>query len=325
LTQLHWPNSTGASGAFDFKTCADDFCVAEFGTPKPDGRKVHAWLRIEKRSLSTSAVVGLLAQATQQPESAVGYAGMKDVLAVTEQWFSLPADGLAAAQVAVEQDARLRCLDEAMHSRKLRRGQLLGNRFVVRLRNAAAVTDLQLSKIQHTGLPNYFGLQRFGRQGSNLQRASQWLQQRQTPRGRARPLAAFTKGIYLSALRGFLFNEVLAARVRAGNWHQVLDGDHCLGAAPTGPLWGRGRSASQRQAALLETAALADHQAWCRGLEYAGVDQARRRLCVVPQQLDWQRSWDDLLTLRFALPSGAYATSLLAELGQGNQPVVAAA
>ena len=61
------------------------------------------------------------------------------------------------------------------------------------------------------------------------------------------------KGIYLSAVRSFVFNEVLALRIQQGLWGQTLPGDAMDEAGrPTGPLWGRGRVSSTEQAQALE-------------------------------------------------------------------------
>ena len=118
-------------------------------------------------------------------------------------------------------------------------------------------------------------------------------------------------------LRSFLFNEVLAARIREGSWNQIIEGDLCVGANATAPLWGRGRSTTAGLAAETESEALRAHRMLCEGLEYAGAKQARRALVLRPQHMRWLRQ-EDALTLRFDLPSGSYATSLLAELGKSR-------
>ena len=74
------------------------------------------------------------------------------------------------------------------------------------------------------------------------------------------------RSLYLSALRSYLFNQLLACRVRAASWNQVEHGDVCCLAGsrsvfscaqvdesiqrraatfdihPGLPLWGRGES-----------------------------------------------------------------------------------
>ena len=312
-----WPNSTGCDVEFAFKRRPEEFRVTELSSSVWDNRAIHTYLWLQKRDRSTIDVVRQLAQASQQPESSIGYAGMKDRFAITRQWLSVPSTAFAAVQAEIEQDVSLDLLATAAHGRKLRRGELRGNRFVVQLHHASRIDDAVLEKLARLGAPNYFGAQRFGHNQQNLERAKQWLEQRQTPRGRGRQIKAFTKGLHLSVLRSFLFNEVLAARVRDMSWDRIIDGDLCVGANATAPLWGRGRSASAGLAAQTESQALQPHSALCDGLEFAGVQQARRPLIMRPLQLRWQRA-AETLTLCFDLPSGSYATSLLSELGQAR-------
>ncbi len=312
-----WPNSTESDVEFAFKRQPEDFRVTELRSSSFDHRPLHVYLWLQKRDRTTIDVVRQLAQAAAQPESSIGYAGMKDRFALTQQWLSIPSDARAAVQAEIEQDASLKLLATAAHGRKLRRGELQGNRFGIVLHDASGVTDTTLARLAHTGAPNYFGSQRFGHNHQNLERAERWLEQRQTARGRGRQIKSFTKGLHLSVLRSFLFNEVLAARVREDCWNRIIEGDLCVGANATAPLWGRGRSTTAGLAAQIESAALQAHQALCQGLEHAGVKQARRALVLRPQRLRWLRN-ADVITLCFDLPSGSYATSLLAELGRAR-------
>ena len=260
-----------------------------------------------------------LADRYQVPEAAVGYAGMKDKHAVTEQWFSVhtPLD----ADVLPRREG-VRLCAASRHRRKLRRGRLAGNRFRVRLRNVVETGwSERLAAVGGGGVPNYFGPQRFG--SDNLERAQTWLEQR-----RRRREGGFRTGLYLSVLRSFLFNEVLAMRVRSGTWNRLLPGDVAMplpscrggdadrgspGEVPSGPLWGRGRSPAGGEALELERAALASHATLCDGLEHAGLAQERRSLVLKPVDLHWQAE-EGGLELTFALAPGGYATTLLAEV-----------
>lgn len=154
-----------------------------------------------------------------------------------------------------------------------------------------------------------------------------WLGER-----RRRRVGHFRAGLFLSVLRSYLFNEVLARRVQDGTWNVLVPGDvavagptdelsgtrpvrdpAAIGTLPTGPLWGRGRSPVSGRAAELEREALAPHAALRDGLEHVGLAQARRSLVLRADDLDWQRAGDGV-ELTFTLPPGGYATSLLAEV-----------
>lgn len=310
-----WPRARPvADNRAVVKTAAEDFQVVELPAVVPSGSGEHLWLNVRKRGLSTAAVADWLAAAFAVPETAVGYAGMKDKHAVTEQWFSVhtPRDADALpAHPAIEVAAAAR------HSRKLRRGELAGNRFHIRLRAVAGETwPVALAAARDGGVPNYFGAQRFGR--DNLRQACRWLPQR-----RRRRVSAFHRGLYLSVLRSFLFNEVLALRVANGSWNEIVPGERPLdlpaaGAGgeplqvPSGPLWGRGRLAVTDEALAMERRALAPHGALCDGLEHAGLQQERRSLVLRAADLCWQ-SAADTLEVSFSLPPGTYATALLGE------------
>lgn len=297
------------------RSVPEDFRVTELPEVLPDGEGEHLYLRIEKTSVGTPDLAAALARAFGVAPVAVGYAGMKDKHAVTEQWFSVHTP---AGPEGLPELPGVRVRGACRQPRKLRRGDLLGNRFRIRLRGLAAGEGLErLAQIRADGVPNYFGTQRFGT--DNLSRALDWL-----PERRRRRLRPFQSGLYLSVLRSFLFNEVLAARVRDDTWNCVVDGDVTMalpvaGSPPasgrevaTGPLWGRGRSPAGAQAAEREASALAPHQRICDGLEHAGLSQARRSLVLGAPDLTWQTE-DTGLELAFTLPPGGYATVLLGE------------
>ena len=191
------------------------------------------------------------------------------------------------------------------------------NSFVIRLRNVTGERteiDHRLQQINEGGVPNYFGEQRFGFDGNNLQQADQLLarlnqQHTQRRRGRRQQHG----GIYLSAARSHLFNQVLAQRVIDGIWSSTLVDE----AEPTGPLWGRGRNPAVNSVRELEERVLADWQDWRLGLEHSGLQQERRALVLKPEKLQWQ--WlDNDLELSLVLPPGSYATVVLREIMQLN-------
>jgi tRNA pseudouridine13 synthase len=302
-----WPRTwPAAAGRAQFKSSLDDFRVSEVPAEAPLGSGEHLYLRVEKSGAATPAVAAMLARAFAVPPSAVGYAGMKDKRAVTDQWFSVhtPHD----REVTLE-DGNVRVLEATRHRRKLRRGDLAGNRFRVRLRRVEGDGwGLRLQRLAEIGTPNYFGPQRFG--VDNLERARAWLLTR--PRRR---LTEFRSGLYLSVARGFLFNEVLAARVRDGSWNRLLPGDvEASGHGhATGPLWGRGRSATAELALEIERRAIEGHGDLCHALEHAGPMQQRRSLVLCANDLGWRHEGDQLL-IEFSLPPGGYATTLLTDV-----------
>jgi tRNA pseudouridine13 synthase len=302
---LAFPRALGPPvGSARLRAAPEDFQVdellpAEFAF---SGAGEHLCLRIRKRGQNSRWVAGQLAAAAGVAASEVGFCGLKDRQALTTQWFSVPAPDAAAPDLS-GLDAEV--LDRRRHRARLRRGDHAGNRFRIRLRDFRgdrARADARLRQIG-AGVPNYFGPQRFGIDGGNLLAADRLLARRRI-RGGGR------NGIYLSAARSWLFNLVLAARVRDGSWRRALPGEP----APEGPLWGRGRAPAAAAVAALEARVLAAWGHWCHALEHTGLRQERRPLVLVPE--DWAWHWQGAdLVLEFGLGRGQFATAVLAELG----------
>ena len=313
----------------------DDFHVTEIEKFLPAGEGTHAWLRIRKRGVNTEDVAVALARVAGVSRAAVGFAGMKDRLATAIQWFSVDLAGRAEPRWASVESAQIEILETACHRRKLRRGALLGNRFEIVLREAAGIgaeLDERLGAVRAGGVPNYFGPQRFGRDGATLRLARSLLVEGRRIRDRHR------RGLALSAARAHVFNRVLSSRVRAEVWNvpvagdvMLLDGrrsvfaldrvdDEALGRTargeihPTGPLWGRGLRMVASTARELEDQVVAETAALCRGLERERLDQDRRPLRLSVRELDFRVGSDRSVTLAFSLPPGAYATAVLGEL-----------
>ena len=324
------------------RTVPEDFVVEEIDAFAASGSGEHLLLTVEKRGMNTAFAARHIAQWAGVPESAIGYAGLKDRHALTRQRFSvhLPKklapriDALDAEEPGPGQ--ALRVLDSVWHSRKLPRGALAGNRFTLVLRDVqgdAAAIEARLRAIAARGVPNYFGEQRFGRDGGNLDKALAMFGGRRVKREE--------RSMLLSAARSELFNRVLAERVRSGSWDAPLDGEVWVlhgsrsvfgpepwsealaqrlaefDIHPSGPLWGNGELRSAGAARAVELSAVQDAQsAQLRaGLEHAGLRQERRSTRLGVDDLSW--AWSDLecMALCFTLPPGSYATCVLDEIG----------
>jgi len=299
-----------------FKSSPEDFVVAEQLPFEPGSVGEHLYLQIEKVAVETPLLAQRLSAFYGVAPLDVGFAGLKDKCSVARQWFSIrtPSD-LAPAGVP-----GVRVIGRGRHPSKLRRGGHSGNDFVIRLRDVRGVGWRErLCRIRDCGVPNYFGSQRFA--PHVLDRARNWLLLGGTNRRyrhRSEGGRRWGQGWFLTVLRSFLFNEVLASRVRAGNWDQLVDGDVASSsddprfACATGPLWGRGRSAACADAAHFEQLALAGHQEICHGLEFSGMRQQRRSLVLTPQNFRWCAE-GSAVRISFSLAPGGYATSLLRE------------
>ncbi len=322
-TLPQWPNAYPASGASaTLKLLNEDFIVTELPLQLPCGEGEHIWLDIEKNGANTAFVAQQLAEAAGVQEWDVGYAGLKDRYAITRQWFSiyLP-NGKKKGEtpdLTLLQHPEYRVLCQRRHVKKLRPGDLQGNRFRIVLRDVSGDLDAieaNLKAVATQGAPNYFGAQRFGFEGGNVEQGRAMLAREIRVRHPKK------KGIYLSAVRSFVFNEVLALRIRQGLWGKTLPGDVMDEAGrPTGPLWGRGRVITTDQAQSLENGVAERHATLCDGMEHAGLDQERRALVASPVDMSWEWPQADQLVLTFSLPAGNYATSVLREILLTTEP-----
>lgn len=334
LTIPDWPYFLGAPQAEGvIRSCPEDFIVEEIPRIHPEGEGSHLWLWVEKRSANTDWAAKQLASAASCSPRDVGYAGLKDRHAITRQWFSVPLSETtrsALEHVAIE---GVKILENRRHTRKLKRGTLNGNRFHLTLRQFSGdvgETTRRLEQIRTAGVPNYFGPQRFGHQGRNIEKGIRLLQQR------AR-LQRNKRSIYLSALRSFLFNHVLAERVRRSNWNVIIDGDLAmldgtqsvfpcespdadiedrvrrLDIHPTGPMPGEKGSQPTGFAAETEQAILGNWPQVTEVLENQRVQASRRALRLFPAGLKWSFEGDEL-KMQFVLPPGTYATTVLREV-----------
>jgi tRNA pseudouridine13 synthase len=171
-----------------FKAQPEDFRVEEQLSFTPSGSGPHWLLRVEKRAANTRWVAAEIARLAGVQGHDVGYAGLKDRQAITVQWFSVPVLSSTAEFWRGVHTSEFRVLDVQGNTRKLKRGALTGNRFRIRLRQvdwSREQLESKLVTLRAHGVPNYFGPQRFGREGYNLDRVAAWLQTGQVPGGRA--------------------------------------------------------------------------------------------------------------------------------------------
>jgi tRNA pseudouridine13 synthase len=147
------------------KVAPQDFVVEEIPLYEPRGEGQHIYVGLEKRGISTYQAISLIAQRLGVPTKNIGYAGLKDARAVSRQMISI--DGVEPARVeALDLPPGIKILWVDRHRNKLKMGHLAGNRFTIRVRDVASQAEAKakavLDELNHRGLPNYFGVQRFG-------------------------------------------------------------------------------------------------------------------------------------------------------------------
>jgi tRNA pseudouridine13 synthase len=313
----------------------EDFLVEEVLGFEADGAGEHLLLRVEKRGANTLWVARQLARYAGIPARDVSYAGIKDRHAVAVQHFSLWLGKRAEPDWTALADPEFRVLSAVRHSRKLRSGALKGNRFRLIARDLSAPAielESRFETIRAQGVPNYFGPQRFGRAGANIESAAKMFADPRVVRDRK------LRGLFLSTARSLIFNAVLSRRVLDKTWNVILPGELCMlngthsvfhadtvdaelvtrcatgDVHPSGPLWGREESRVSGALRELEANLASHYETFSHGLEAAGLEQARRALRLPVRDFSWEAPGRDTLRLEFFLPAGAYATAVVREL-----------
>ena len=305
-----------------------DFVVVEELGFEPSGEGEHLLIQVEKTGLGTVELLQRIARDCEIAPAAIGFSGQKDKQATTTQWFSLHLPG---RNPALESEGHsYRILRAVRHHRKLRRGSHRANRFRIVIRQLEELPEAsrrQLQQIANHGIANYFGEQRFGHGGDNVEQALRQLGAKKLKRQR--------RGILLSSLRSYLFNQILARRIAAGHWREPVDGDvfmlrgsHSVFSEPLdetlrqryrdfdisscASLYGAGRSLSGGDARAIEEAVFAEHGDITDCLDRCGAKLQMRALRVPVEDFDY--SYDEVnasLELAACLPAGSYLTTLV--------------
>lgn len=314
------------------KVYPEDFRVEEILLTQLTGEGEHLWCWVEKRGQNTDWVARELAKWAGTARHNVGFAGQKDRQAVTKQWFSIQLPGKADPDPSLLEVEGVTILKMQRHKTKIQRGALEGNHFTLILRDIRPVDmsmthaeihqelESRLLLIKNQGVPNYFGEQRFGRDGNNLAQGEKLLLSESSANDRRKKRGAKRKGgnqnqqsLYISALRSWMFNDLLSQRIQQQTWNKVLPGDilHTNNTSldrlvaseqdleshqkavlegntsPTGGLFGDGVLPTQAEALAIENAIVEKYQAWCHGLAQNRVKQDRRSLILRPVNLQW--------------------------------------
>ncbi|WP_028109914.1 tRNA pseudouridine(13) synthase TruD [Ferrimonas futtsuensis] len=329
LPQWHYLHGE-PDGYAILRTLPEDFIVEEELPFEADGQGEHHLLQIRKRLMTTHQLAQKLASFAGVKRMDVSWAGLKDKYGVTTQWFSVRIPGKETPDWSALNGEDLEVLQALRHGKKLRTGALTGNRFTLTLRQLQPGTDLQsrLEQIKAQGVPNYFGEQRFGHGGRNVERAAEMFAGKRIKDRNKR-------SIYLSAARSFLFNHVVSERLQqhglaplAGDTLMMPTGGSFFKSEPadaeipgrvargelrlSAPMAGDYHSGDD-EADQFEQGVMARWPELVQGLKDARMDQERRPLLLRPEQMSWQLEGETLV-LSFQLPAGAYATAVLREL-----------
>ena len=316
------------------KVREEDFEVEEVPAYQPSGQGEFLYLWLEKRDMGAEYFARQVARRLDLMPGEVGTAGLKDRRAVTRQWVSVPAT-CEANLPRLEGDG-IRVLETSRHTNKLKPGHLHGNRFRILVRNVDPDAEQRLpalvEAVRRSGLPNFYGAQRFGRDGETFRIGMDLLN------GQARRVGSFLRKFALSAVQSALFNVCVARRLEDGLLQRVLAGDvmarwpfgglfvaedlpreqarlEAREIIPAGPMFGKKLFAARDEAARRESVVL--EQAGLGPGAFAGFGKllggTRRYVYVWLEDLSATVEPEGV-RLTVTLPAGSYATVLIREL-----------
>jgi tRNA pseudouridine13 synthase len=313
----------------------EDFEVEELPAYQPCGAGEFLYLCIEKRSMGAEYFIRQVARRLDIAPGEVGTAGLKDRHAVTRQMVSVP--GNVEDRLAQLEGDGIRLLSISRHGNKLRPGHLHGNRFRILVRGADPAAGERLGPLleclRSQGLANFYGPQRFGRDGETLNLGLGLL------RGTTRAVRnSFLRKLALSAAQSALFNHYLARRMTDRLLRRALEGDvmakwpfggmfvsqdvaceqvrmDLREIVPAGPIFGRKMFRAAGEAARREEQVLADAELSTAAFQGFGklLSGTRRHNLVYPGELCGVQEQEGV-RLSFTLPAGSYATVLLREI-----------
>jgi tRNA pseudouridine13 synthase len=325
------------------KATPEDFRVDELPAYEPGGAGPHLYVHVEKTGRTTREVVSALARALGVQEREAGYAGLKDRQAVTTQWLSFPAARDPDPESLAGEGFRVLAL--ARHGNKLKPGHSRGNVFALRVRGGdPAAAQACAGALRERGFPNFFGAQRFGREGRNAQIGRALLLRRDDPDVRRAARDRFLRRLSISAWQSAAFNRWLAQRLEDGLFAEALAGDvmkkletgglftcedpaadgprvKAFEISPTGPMFGHSMRAAAGEAGAREARLLADEGVGPADLARGGGEaEGTRRAARLRVEVEVLPAEEGYLA-RFALPKGSYATVVMRELTKTDAAV----
>lgn len=322
----------------------EDFVVEEIPLYEAQGEGQHLYVNLTKVGYTTKEVQAQLERLFHLRRGEVSFAGMKDKAARTTQTFSLnvgfqPESFADEAMARIDAELPVEVHWAKFHRNKLRPGHLLGNRFTITVTDlpddmakVAGQAEAIVARLRQSGLPNFFGPQRFGSSGSNVRQGLEVL------RGEGGRKSRWLRRFLISAYQSYLCNRYLAQRVEMGAFDRLLLGDVAKKYATggmfqvedlaqeqprysvqeisfTAPMYGSKMWAATDESGELEAAILVDAPAGIAELDAARVEGTRRlgRLLVPDCEVGTSPSGDGVV-VRFSLPKGAFATTVLREI-----------
>ncbi|MCK9455354.1 MAG: tRNA pseudouridine(13) synthase TruD [Sulfurimonas sp.] len=316
---------------FKFYQNEKDFVVDEIPKEEFLGRGNYLILKVQKIELTTWDMIAIFAEYLAIPAQKIGYAGLKDKHATTTQYLSLETK--YETLLKKFHHKQIKILSTTRHSHSIRMGDLKGNRFSINLYDVDVIDSGKIEKIarkiEKSGLPNYFGYQRFGRDAGSVEQAREMI------KGELFIEDTKLKNFLVSVYQSYYFNEWLRERVMLSKERQssefvLLSGDVYIakdGKLSTPKLIPTKEFAAKR---LVPTGLLCGRDVFRAKYDAAEIEKRyddeflqekgyRREALIYPSDIDCKYvKKETMLNLSFTLPKGSYATVFLESIAGKN-------
>ncbi|UCD07689.1 MAG: tRNA pseudouridine(13) synthase TruD [Candidatus Aenigmatarchaeota archaeon] len=320
----------------------DHFIVEEVPLYEPSGEGEHLYVNITREGMTTREIQEKLAEVFDVEVEGVGCAGMKDKYARATQTFSvgigkMESESLEDVEEKITENLPVTVNWLQMHTNKLRAGHLLGNRFTIKITNLKDELIVALERarviadrIKEKGLPNFYGPQRFGLNGENVSKGFEIIQ------GNYSVDDKWLRRLLISSYQSYLCNRYLAKRLESKLFDKILRGDvakkYDTGGlfevedpaaeqsryeekeiSFTAPIYGSNMMEATGPSGEMEAEVLKEFGITIEKLSSAGANGTRRLGRVMVSDLEL-RGVEDGLVVKFFLPKGAFATTVLREI-----------
>ncbi|RDU64833.1 tRNA pseudouridine(13) synthase TruD [Helicobacter sp. MIT 14-3879] len=195
---------------FYFVKNSKNFVVEEIPLYNFSGSGEHLILKVRKKNISTNEMLNIFSKNLNIKRNEIGYAGLKDKHSLSIQYISI--NKKFTKNIEKLDIENIKILDSTYHNNKLKLGHLSGNKFYIRIKKLNFVDANKIQEvckiISQNGMPNYFGIQRFGKNKDNYKEGRDILE------GKLKIRDKKISKFLISSFQSYLFNNWLKDRIK---------------------------------------------------------------------------------------------------------------
>ena len=331
-------NISGIGGRI--REISEDFIVEEIPAYEPNRAGEHLFINLTRSGMNTRYLMDKLASILELKKDDIGYAGLKDRYAVVTQTFSIffgyEKPAIDDVKEIISNALPVTVNWAEYHSKKIRSGHLRGNKFTIKVNKldvsisqAWELTEDILRTLKEQGLPNYYGPQRIGVEGNNMNRGYEII------KGRLRLRDRWLNRFLVSSYIDHIFNIYIAERIEKGFYDKLMLGDIAKKASTgglfvvenleeeqlrydcheinfTAPIYGPKMWFAEKDSEKFERRILEEAEITLEELKKVKV-RGSRRVGRINPEIKVEKT-DKGLKFQFSLPKGSYATTVLREI-----------